>query len=46
MQRALSMIVLALLTQYATAGDNWPQFRGPTGNGVSDAVGLPLRIGR
>ncbi len=26
----------------ATAGDNWPQFRGPTGDGHSDATGLPL----
>ena len=42
MRYTLSMIVLILLTPYATAGDNWPQFRGPTGNGVSDAVGLPL----
>jgi outer membrane protein assembly factor BamB len=23
------------------AGDNWPQFRGPTGQGISDATGLP-----
>jgi outer membrane protein assembly factor BamB len=26
----------------APAGDDWPQFRGPTGQGVSDAAGLPL----
>ena len=27
----------------APAGaDDWPQFRGPTGQGVSDATGLPL----
>jgi outer membrane protein assembly factor BamB len=26
----------------AAAGDNWPEFRGPTGDGHSDAVGLPL----
>ncbi len=42
MQRVLPMIVLALLTQFAVSGDNWPQFRGPTGDGVSDAIGLPL----
>ncbi|MHC4402154.1 MAG: hypothetical protein ACYTG0_21000 [Planctomycetota bacterium] len=42
MRRILPMIFLALLTQYAAAGDNWPQFGGPTGNGMSDAVGLPL----
>ncbi len=23
------------------ADDNWPQFRGPTGQGVSDSKGLP-----
>ena len=23
------------------AGENWPQFRGPTGQGVADATGLP-----
>jgi outer membrane protein assembly factor BamB len=26
----------------ATAGENWPQFRGPDGNGHSDSTGLPL----
>jgi outer membrane protein assembly factor BamB len=26
----------------AHCGENWPQFRGPDGNGVSDATGLPL----
>lgn len=26
------------------AGETWPQFRGPLGNGVSDARGLPLRF--
>jgi len=25
------------------AADNWPQFRGPNGDGISDAVGLPTR---
>ncbi|HEY7116425.1 MAG TPA: PQQ-binding-like beta-propeller repeat protein, partial [Tepidisphaeraceae bacterium] len=25
----------------ARADDNWPQFRGPTGQGVSDSTGLP-----
>jgi outer membrane protein assembly factor BamB len=24
------------------AGENWPQFRGPTGQGVADATGLPV----
>ena len=26
----------------AFAGENWPQFRGPTGQGVSDSTGLPV----
>lgn len=26
----------------ASAGDSWPQFRGPHGDGVSDAKGLPV----
>jgi outer membrane protein assembly factor BamB len=42
MQSNLPMLVLVFLAQCATAGDNWPQFRGPAGDGVSDAVGLPL----
>lgn len=25
------------------AGDDWTQFRGPTGQGVSDSIGLPLK---
>lgn len=37
-----TFLVLALFVGSANAGDNWPQFRGPTGNGHSDAVGLPL----
>jgi outer membrane protein assembly factor BamB len=27
----------------ASAGDDWPQFRGPNGDGTSDAVGLPTK---
>ena len=30
------------LAAAAAAGDNWPQFRGPHGDGHSDATGLPL----
>lgn len=29
MQSNLPMLVLVFLAQCATAGDNWPQFRGP-----------------
>ena len=37
---------LALAFSAATlfAADNWPQFRGPAGNGHSDATGLPLKF--
>jgi outer membrane protein assembly factor BamB len=37
-----TVLMLLLLAQLALAGDNWPQFRGPTGDGLSDAKGLPL----
>ncbi|MFM9078896.1 MAG: serine/threonine protein kinase, partial [Opitutaceae bacterium] len=37
----LSAILLALAAA-ARAGENWPQFRGPTGQGVADATGLPV----
>ena len=35
------MLVL-FLTSLAGAGENWPQFRGPTGDGQSNATGLPV----
>jgi len=37
----LSLILAVLVA--ADPGDNWPEFRGPTGNGCSSAVGLPVR---
>jgi outer membrane protein assembly factor BamB len=33
---------LALVSGFARAEQNWPQFRGPRGDGISDAKGLPL----
>jgi outer membrane protein assembly factor BamB len=36
-----SVAALLLLFNVATAGD-WPQFRGPTGQGVTTEVGLPV----
>ena len=33
--------ILWTLTQFATA-ENWPHFRGPTGQGISSEKGLPL----
>ena len=34
--------VLALTSVAATASDNWPQFRGPSGDGHTDASQIPL----
>lgn len=43
MRSALSFVIVVLQFALAQAGENWPQFRGPEGNGVSDSRGLPLR---
>ena len=37
-----SILALALLAPLASAGENWPQFRGPHDNGHADATHLPL----
>jgi outer membrane protein assembly factor BamB len=37
------VIVCAFSLTHASAGDNWPEFRGPNGDGHSDSVGLPVR---
>lgn len=43
MSQFLSAFLVALaLPASALAGDTWPQFRGPSGDGRSDAKGLPL----
>ncbi len=39
----LNAVLFATLLSSALAADEWPQFRGPTGQGVSDARGLPLK---
>src|SRR5688500_6902250 len=36
---------LLLVPTLLIAADNWPQFRGPTGDGHSDATGLPVKFG-
>ena len=41
--RAAAAFVLLLGTSISLADDKWPQFRGPTGQGVSDSAGLPLK---
>src|SRR5215510_13270428 len=33
--------ICSLLVLSVSANDNWPQWRGPTGNGVSDSKNLP-----
>jgi len=40
--RTLFLIWLLSRCTLALAGEAWPQFRGPTSNGQSDAVDLPL----
>lgn len=35
-------VLLAGLAGMATAGENWPQWRGPDANGTSDSTGLPV----
>lgn len=42
MRRAPWIIALAISASLASAGENWPQFRGPQGNGHADSTGLPL----
>jgi outer membrane protein assembly factor BamB len=38
----LTFSALMLLTCLLFAGENWPDWRGPSNDGCSDAVGLPL----
>ncbi|MBS1787009.1 MAG: PQQ-binding-like beta-propeller repeat protein [Acidobacteria bacterium] len=40
--KKLIPVFLATLSLMTMAADNWPQFRGPDGNGHSDAKDLPL----
>ena len=39
---ASTTLAAMLVTSVASAGENWPQFCGPRGDGISDAVALPL----
>ena len=38
----LGFICLLSVNSYSLWSQDWPQFRGPTGQGLSEAVGLPL----
>jgi outer membrane protein assembly factor BamB len=40
---AVICLVATLIPAAARGGENWPEFRGPNGDGRSDAVGLPVR---
>jgi len=43
--RRIILLALGVLTMAtARAGRDWPQFRGPLGNGHSDAVGIPVKF--
>lgn len=42
MRNAALFSAVVLWATLAAAGENWPQFRGPHGDGHSDATGLPL----
>jgi outer membrane protein assembly factor BamB len=43
MRTRLILPALLLTAACSRAGDNWPQFRGPTGDGISTAHNLPVR---
>jgi outer membrane protein assembly factor BamB len=45
MRISTTLLALAFLGSFAslTAGENWPQFRGPAGDGHADARGLPVK---
>ena len=41
----LLIALLATCVNYSAAAQDWPQFRGPTGQGMSTAKGLPIEWG-
>src|SRR3954470_5111220 len=44
MTSRLSILLFAAATLAARAGETeWPQFRGPTGQGISAATGVPIQ---
>ena len=44
-QRALVTLFVALITTAALSAEDWPEFRGPTGQGHSSERGVPLEWG-
>jgi outer membrane protein assembly factor BamB len=43
MRTLLTTIIVLMVMANAAFSDNWPQWRGPNGNGVSKETGLPVR---
>ena len=43
MRNAILVFALILAAAPASGGENWPQFRGPAGNGHAEAAALPIR---
>jgi outer membrane protein assembly factor BamB len=43
MRLNVSVLALFLTAALTRGGDNWPQFRGPSGAGISDSRGVPTR---
>lgn len=41
--RSTACVLLACLVPCAAWGGDWPEFRGPTGQGVSDDKGVPVK---
>src|SRR5260370_263887 len=41
MRCALPLLVLFFYVGVSPGNDNWPQFRGPTGDGISDSKNVP-----
>ena len=42
---AMITLLMVLLTLVGAGADEWSQFRGPNGTGVSDTKGLPTEFG-
>lgn len=45
MPRAFAFVVALLISSPLVAEENWPEFRGPTGQGIATATGLPISWG-
>ena len=44
LHRLLTCTAALLCAATLSAAENWPQFRGPAGDGQSDATGLPVQF--